>query len=219
MPLDDDFNPYASPEPEAPWARDGGLHDLRFPAAGEVVRLEGVISPRDLFHANRLVNRSTPSDAIGCAIVLLFMLLPWGFILSAWGVPNAMRWTCLAVLVLAAVLGNIAFSHARRMHRCWHRGRGIFGPQRIEIAVSGIRQETEAGLAVYQWTAFSKYVASNRVVLLEFDPPSAVFYEPPSAFLVIPRTFFTNDGEWIRFVNFVKAKLPQKYRESRNDWN
>jgi hypothetical protein len=40
-------------------------------------------------------------------------------------------------------------------------------------------------------------------------------YEPPQAFLLVPRAFFASQVEWDRFVRLVHEKLPAKYHEER----
>ena len=212
---DEPLNPYASPKsdlisgsgqwPEAPQAL----------AQGEVLRLEGTISPKDLFHANSLTSRPGPSDVFGCIILLFFMLLPWGVLLSMGIGPIGGLLTALFGLGLSVFAGCKALGKLRQINRYWRHQRGVCQPQRVEVSDAEIRQQTETGWSVYRWSAFSRYTGSRRVVVLHFDPPGAFLYEPPQAFLLLPRTFFASQADWDRFVRLVHEKLSAKYHEER----
>ncbi len=215
-PPEENFNPYASPKSEA--LLDGqDADDLGTLAAGEVIEIEGVLSPKDLFHACRLAQRGEPRDSfVGCAIIVVFVALPWAIVFSGVKmIPFAAAWVCLLGLAVIARVGYAAVRQARLIYRYWHAQRGIFRPQRIEITDSGVRQQTEAGLAAYRWTAFSKCASSERVLVLHFDPPATLVYDPPAAAMVIPRAFFTSDGQWEHVVRVVRKKLPEKYQEKK----
>jgi hypothetical protein len=88
--------------------------------------------------------------------------------------------------------------------------------QQIEIFDEGIKHQTAVGTAVYRWAAFSKFTSSDRVVLVHFDPPVDILYQPPQAFLIIPSAFFADEAEWNRFLGIVQQKLPKKYQESHS---
>jgi hypothetical protein len=214
QPTDEPFNPYASPQSELV-AADGRVASEDVLAAGEVIRVEGVLTPQDLFHANNLAGRPAPSDAVGCVLVMGFTLLPWAVILAMWTGPLGPLSVAMAGLALAIYAAWSAFVQLRRVRRYWRERRGVCSVQRIEISHDEIRHQTEAGAAVYRWSAFSKHSSSPRVVLLHFDPPGSFLYDPPQSFLLVPRSLFAGDGEWNRFVTLVQQKLPKQYYEPR----
>ncbi|MHC4406610.1 MAG: YcxB family protein [Planctomycetota bacterium] len=214
---DEDFNPYASPSAE-PSRRDGEApDDSEGTGLTEGITVEGIVSPKDLVRGGDADSRSAPQDAIGCALVLVFVFLPWGLLLATQGVPFALGGTLALVLILTLLIGHMAFRQARLLQRLWHARRGVFRPQRIEITNEGIRQETDEGVSAYRWTAFSRHAVAKRAILLHFEPPSTLFYDPPSSFVVIPRAFFASDAEWEVLLKLVKQKLPAKPRRKGTD--
>jgi hypothetical protein len=209
---DEPFNPYASPKSEVGTGSSEGIEAL---AEGEVIRGQGTVSPRDLFLANKLTSRPGPGDLLGCLVLLVFVLAPWGVLLSLSAGWLGGAVTALFGLGIAVFVGVKALMKTREIDGYWRRQRGVFQAQRIEISDAEIRLQSEAGWSVYRWSAFSKHTASVRVMVLHFDPPTAFLYEPPHAFLVIPRAFFAHQTDWDRFVRLVHEKLPQEYHQGR----
>lgn len=72
---------------------------------------------------------------------------------------------------------------------------------RIAITAEGIRFVNEYEDVMQRWSAFSKFRASQRVVLLYFG-------HNPSFVRVISRAWFSLDSEWSRFLAYVARKLP-----------
>jgi hypothetical protein len=219
LPPNDDLNPYASPKAEAPAGDGQGPDQPKTLGAGEVIRIEGVLSPKDLYHANRLLNKPTPQTSIGCVVVILLVASFFWFLVFNVEHKVTTAWALLALLLLvpAVAIGYVGLRQARRIRRYCDRQRGMCAGQRIEISDSELKQQSDTASALYQWTAFSTCTSSKRVVLLHFDPPAAMFYEPPFGFLIIPRAFFTSDAEWDCFLRLVREKLPKRYRETKSD--
>jgi hypothetical protein len=207
------FDPHASPKREATGASDRDVAGREAPSQAEIIRIGGILSPKDLFAANKLAHRERPSDAIVVAAVFFALSLGLG-VTSA--VTHQSGWLGLAAisLVVAIGIGLEALYAARRIKRCWRQQRGIFRPQRVEITEEGIRQQTDGSSVAYRWNAFSKYAASKRVVILHFDPPEALMHSM-RGYLIIPRELFPSEGDWDRFVRLVQGKLPKKYHEDR----
>jgi hypothetical protein len=205
---DYDPNPYASPKSDAADTQSrasGGSDTL----ADEPIHVEGVLSPKELFRANTLANRTTPvGNTVGCLIVFATWLFPWMLLCA--DVPYAVVCMLIVLVGLGLILVYQGIHQLRAIKGLWRHGRGIFEPQQLLIAESGIRWSTYSGMAAYQWSAFSKCSCSDKVVLLHFEPAASTYFEPPSAFLVVPRTFFPSDADWDRFVRAVKEKLPAK---------
>ena len=201
---DEPLNPYASPKTDAV---PGSGEALEVLSQGEVIRAEGTLSPKDLFHANKLTSRPGPGDFLGCLVLLVFVLLPWGVLLSLGAGWMGGALTALFGLGVAALVGFKALLKRQEINRYWQHQRGVCQRQRIEISESEIRLQAESGWSVYRWSAFSRCTLSLRVVVLHFDPPTAFLYEPPHAFVLVPRAFFVHLGDWERFVRLVHQKL------------
>ncbi len=206
-------DPQPSPTREATGASDRDAAGREAPSQAEIIRIGGILSPTDLFAANKLAHRERPSDAIVVAAVFLALSLGMG-VTSV--VTRQSGWLGLAAICLALAIGIgvEGLRSARRITRCWRQQQGIFRPQRVEITQEGIRQQTDESSAAYRWNAFSKYAASERVVILHFDPPEA-FMHSMRGYLIIPRELFPFDADWDRFVGLVQGKLPKKYHEDR----
>lgn len=209
------LDPQPSPKREATGASDPGAAGRQTPLQAEIIRIGGTLSPKDLFAASKLAHRGRPSDAIVVAAVFSALSLGLG-VTSA--VTRQSGWLAIAAicLVLAIGVGLEAFRSARRVKRCWRQQRGIFRPQRVEITEEGIRQQTDESSAAYRWNAFSKYAASQRVVILHFDPPEALMHSMHDH-LIVPRAFFPAHADWDVFVRLVERKLPKK-EQKRGLW-
>ena len=209
---DANANPYVSP---ASPPRGQDPRDWEPLVPGEVLRIQGVLSPKDLFAANKLRGKDKPSDGFSAASLFLFFFL--GTLGAAIGVHFAFIILVLIFLALALGFAYAALRAARRIDRYWRDQRGVFRPQQIEITEQGIRQQTEEISAAYRWNVFATHTASKRVVILDFDPPQGPWCHSTFGCLVIPREFFLCDADWDRFVRLVRRKLPKRYREGRWD--
>ena len=136
---DEPLNPYASPKSDVAPGSGEGPQTQDALAHGEVIRLEGTISPKDLFHANKLTTRPEPSDVFGCMFLLVFVLLPWGVMLSMWVGWLGAALTALFGLCIAVSVGCRALLKTRQIHRYWRHQRGVCQPQRIEIGRCALR--------------------------------------------------------------------------------
>jgi hypothetical protein len=202
---DENPNPYVSPA-SPPGGQDPRDWEPLVP--GEVLRIEGVLAPRDLFHANQLKGRERPADAIHVAVVFLMVFL-------GTAVPAITEHFGLAVLAafflaLAVGFGYTGLRAARRIDRYWRQQRGVFQFRQIEITAEGIRQQTEDSSVACRWNVFAEYTASKRVVMLHFDVPKGFMYHSALECLIIPREFFVSDADWRRFVRLVRGTLPKK---------
>ena len=209
---DENPNPYASP---ASPPGDQDPHGWEPLVPGEVLRIEGVLAPKDLLHANQQKGQERPADRIHVAVVFLVLFL--GTAVPAIGAPIGLALLSAFFLALAIGFGYAGLGAARRIRRYWRQRRGVFRFQRIEITEEGIRQQTEDGSAAYGWNVFATYTASKRVVILDFDPPEGQMYHSALGRLIIPRDFFLSDADWNRFVRLVRGKLPKRYRESHRN--
>ena len=180
---------------------------------GEVLRIQGVLSQKDLFGANKLMGKERPSDALSVASLFLFLFLAtFGAAITS---HFALMILAALFLALATGFGYAGFRLVRRVDRYWRQQRGVFRFRQIEITEKGIRQQTKNSSAAYQWNVFAKYAATKRLVILHFDPPDGQMYYCAGGCLIIPREFFLSDTDWDRFVRLVRGKLPKKYRGRR----
>jgi hypothetical protein len=210
------FDRHASPKRDAAPGSDQDREAGEADSPGEIIRIGGTISPKDLFSANKLTHQEKPSDAI--VVVAMFLLVSLGICVGAVVTrESGLLFLAAMFLVVAIGLGFSAFRSVRRLDQDWRQQRGIFRPQRIEITEEGIGQQMEDRSAAYRWNAFSKYAASKRVIILHFDPPDGWFMHSMRGYLVIPREFFPSDADWHRFLQLVQRKLPKRYRE-RKPW-
>ncbi len=207
---DENPNPYVSPA-SPPRGQDPRRWDPLVP--GEVLRIQGVLSQKDLFGANKLLGKEKPSDALSAASIFLLLFL--ATLGPAVAIHFAIMLLAAFFLALAIGFGYAGLRSARRIDRYWRQQRGVFRFQQIEITEEGIRQQTEDTSAAYQWDVFARYTASKRVMILHFDPPQGQMYYSARGCLIIPREFFLSDTDWDRFVRLVRGKLPKKYRGRR----
>ena len=204
---DENPNPYVSPA-SPPRGRDRWDWEPLVP--GEVLRVEGVLAPKDLFLANNLKAAQKPGDAITLAVVFFMIFL--GTAIPAVIEQRGFVYLAAVFLALAIGFGSVGFPAARRIDRYWRDKRGVFQFRQIEISEEGIRQQSEDSSAEYRWDVFGTYTATKRVVMLEFDPPEGYVYHFAFGQLLIPREFFLCDADWNRFVRLVRRKLPKTYR-------
>jgi hypothetical protein len=202
------FNPYASPETGGP--EQAGV-DARVPF-GSPVRIGGALTRKELYHAMKVGRGSSPGGtAVGCAVMALLWILPWGILALVSKLAHS--GVVLLTMLIGGLIIGITFDwikQLRRLERHCRLRAGVFEAQNVVISDSQIEFTSQTSRAVHQWGAFSCYSRSDRVLLLHFDPPASTFYDPPAAFVIVPRSFFRDAGQWERFVEFIAARLPKK---------
>jgi hypothetical protein len=206
------FQAQASAQKDAAGGGDRDGPSREAPAQSEAVRIEGTMLPKDLYGANKLAGKEKPSNvlwAVGVFSALFFVACVASVASGEFG-----PWFPAPLFLAVALgIGGRALYSVRCVNRCWRQGRGVFRRQHVEITEEGIRQQMDDRWTAYRWSAFSKYAASRRVLILHFDPPDGWFLHTMRGYLIVPRQFFPSDAEWDRFVELVRSKLPRKYRD------
>jgi len=184
-----DANPYASPTMCAARPMSATQHDADF-------WLEGALSACDVQDAAQLraarpaVRRLIVGGMLGLLVVMLGALALLGAYLKAFGF--AVSFGCIAAFL--AVTGYVE-------HRLLSKCKNASEHMRIAITAEGIRFVNEYEDVMQRWSAFSKFRASPRVVLLYFG-------HNPKFVRIISRSWFSVDSEWSRFLAYVANLLP-----------
>lgn len=188
----EDENPNAPP---AMWDDAGRTTADAFPGAD--FWLEGVVPASDLRHATRLaVLHPVAAHLLFGGIAAVFAALV--IALKAYRAEVDVLRATLQIVTGAGVLAAMGYLYRRQTEK----SKAANQVQRLVINADGIHTANGAENIFRRWSAFKKFRASNRVVLLYFE-------DNPSFVRVFSRALFPRDGEWFRFLDFVAGKLPR----------
>ena len=185
--MSDASNPYRAPQPVVAAATNT--------AAWPIVA-EGSTSRADALHALQLTRRNVRTFVI---FLLYAGLL--GLVLYAAQGKQIELWINLLVALPLMLLIFVLLPRAQ-VGTLFRRGAPLFAPHRCEISPSGIVVTTATARSEQSWQAFSRYLKSDRVVVL--------YHGGGFLLSIFARVQFAEDDDWQRFVALVEQNVPRK---------
>ena len=183
-----------------PGADDDWLVRLPHP-----IRAKGSLSAEDLIGASELTGQMLSPVAVIVVLVVVAPVVAGLFLLKEGlsALPFVI-WTFAPIGLLLAVLVYFAQYHRprRQIDRTVKQLEESVGPLEFAITDEAFASKSKAAEWRRTWNGFSKWMHSDRVVLLY--PQSSAEY------LVVPRSFFAGDDDWSLFLRLLESKLPRK---------
>ena len=135
--------------------------------------------------------------------VIAFIFMSWLTVYTHWkGDPNFARMAFTGAL---GVLLLICFGIGREI---WYRklanqlckeGKLLYAPTEGEIDSDSIRSKSADGEGILKWSGFCGYRESDTVLIL--------YFRCPNSYVIMARSKFVADQDWIDFCQLVSKKL------------
>jgi len=193
-------NPYAPPRIETSENAEGAERTQEAAGDRPIAVAEGKLSRSEYLEACRLADRTPWWVAAAFVFVSLAAVL-YVFLAIDGG---RLSWRTLGACALFgyAVVAAYALRPAFR-RRAWRRAASLREPVRREFSRSGLRAIGRDFQQQLRWSEFRGYRCSQGLVLLFLN-------RAPRMFLILPRSNFTGEEDWNRFVQLVEETLPER---------
>lgn len=106
----------------------------------------------------------------------------------------------LGLIVMPAILPLTLFMIFLRLRRDSKLKIGIFAVTETRLANDGIHTSMTDNEMTIEWSSFSRYLASEHVVLL--------FLEESNDHLIVARSKLVQEDDWPVLLSFLKARFP-----------
>jgi hypothetical protein len=166
------------------------------------IALQGELTLKDARRGIRLATfswRRMTVLIVAAAVVFVFVIVLGGIGLSARDYDQAAGNRILVVVFVALpLLLLLPFALYRyRLYQAWKVKTGIFDAHETIISADGLSTRTDNSQIHIQWTFFTSYRHSDRVLVLYHR----------NGWLFFARARFGSDAEWKTFVSFVKNRF------------
>jgi len=106
----------------------------------------------------------------------------------------------LGLIVMPAILPLTLFMIFLRLQRDSKRNTGIFAVTETRLANDGIHTSMTDNEMTIPWSSFSRFLASEHVVLL--------FLEESNDHLIVARSKLVQEADWPVLLGFLNARFP-----------
>lgn len=108
-----------------------------------------------------------------------------------------------AILVLIPITVAIGREiwYRRRANQLCKEGKHLYAPTDGEVDDTSVRSKTETGEGKLNWSAFRGYRVADAVAVL--------YLQFPGSYVIMARSKFGSDQEWIGFLQLTSRKLKQ----------
>ncbi len=186
-------NPYEAPQDSAIDS------DQLQPVLSHDIYLAGSMPLGDVLHTQLLILRQNWHIlAICMAIYFGFVLLLSGLEQTATGSRSLFLGS---LLILPLLLPVTMASSYLRLRRSWRNQVGLFAETQSSIATEGISSRIAEKSFTLPWTAFERFLATDRVVIL--------FLRESKSHLIVSRAKLANPADWGLLVEFLGDRLPR----------
>lgn len=182
---------------------------IRVPGSSEigVIRASGSISFDELRQALRL-DGARPTAIVAFALVgTVFVLIAFA---ARWGPLSdslsALRTTGPIIFMFGLGCLVTSFFTLRGERRLWsvrkdlaEKKSGLFCIRQLEISSEGIHSRTDSEDCFTRWSGFGRFKATGDLAI--------IYLNQSPLFIVIPKSQFSNDENWRRFLSVVAANL------------
>jgi membrane protein implicated in regulation of membrane protease activity len=166
------------------------------------IRAKGSLSAEDLIGASELTGQMLSPVAVIVVLVVVTPLVGGLFLLKeGLSTLTLVIGVAVPIFVVVAVFFQCRLTR-RRLNRTAEELEESVGPMEFAITDEAFASKSKAAEWRRTWNGFSKWMRSDRVVLLY--PQSSTEY------LVVPRSFFAGDDDWNLFLRLLESKLPRK---------